>query len=86
MNDADRSPDVRLIELTAIGPVPFAGALLADLGADVVRVDRIPAAGDGTRTAAALRLLQPQQALDRAGPEARDGGAAVLQMVATPTR
>ncbi len=31
---------VRLVELTAIGPVPFAGALLADLGADVVRIDR----------------------------------------------
>jgi alpha-methylacyl-CoA racemase len=35
----------RILELAAIGPVPFAGALLADLGADVVRVDRLPAAG-----------------------------------------
>ena len=34
----------RVLELTAIGPVPFAGALLADMGADVVRVDRMPAA------------------------------------------
>lgn len=32
----------RIIELGAIGPTPFAGALLADLGADVVRIDRIP--------------------------------------------
>jgi alpha-methylacyl-CoA racemase len=32
----------RVLELTAIGPVPFAGALLADMGADVVRVDRLP--------------------------------------------
>ena len=31
----------RILELAAIGPVPFAGALLADLGADVVRVDRV---------------------------------------------
>jgi alpha-methylacyl-CoA racemase len=36
---------IRVIELTAIGPVPFAGALLADLGADVVRIDRKPSAG-----------------------------------------
>ena len=36
---------VRIVELAAIGPAPFAGALLADLGADVVRVDRIPASG-----------------------------------------
>src|SRR5438552_18389944 len=34
-----------VLELTAIGPVPFAGALLADLGADVVRVDRLPVPG-----------------------------------------
>ncbi len=32
---------VRVIELGAIGPAPFAGALLADLGADVVRIDRV---------------------------------------------
>lgn len=36
---------VRVLELAAIGPAPFAGALLADLGADVVRVDRIPGPG-----------------------------------------
>jgi alpha-methylacyl-CoA racemase len=36
---------VRILELAAIGPAPFAGALLADLGADVVRVDRLPQAG-----------------------------------------
>jgi alpha-methylacyl-CoA racemase len=30
----------RVIELAGIGPAPFAGALLADLGADVVRIDR----------------------------------------------
>ncbi|HEX3956878.1 MAG TPA: CaiB/BaiF CoA-transferase family protein [Trebonia sp.] len=31
---------VRIVELAGIGPVPLAGMLLADLGADVVRVDR----------------------------------------------
>src|SRR5687768_11994170 len=31
---------VRVVELAGIGPVPFAGMVLADLGADVVRVDR----------------------------------------------
>ncbi|HWW52528.1 MAG TPA: CaiB/BaiF CoA-transferase family protein [Acidimicrobiales bacterium] len=31
---------VKVIELAGIGPVPFTGMLLADLGADVVRVDR----------------------------------------------
>jgi alpha-methylacyl-CoA racemase len=32
---------VRVLELPAIGPVPFLGMLLADLGAEVVRVDKI---------------------------------------------
>jgi len=35
----------RVVELAGIGPAPFAAMLLADLGADVVRVDRMPGAG-----------------------------------------
>jgi alpha-methylacyl-CoA racemase len=31
---------VRVVEMAALGPVPFAGMLLSDLGADVIRVDR----------------------------------------------
>jgi alpha-methylacyl-CoA racemase len=31
---------LRVLELAGIGPAPFAGMLLADLGADVVRLDR----------------------------------------------
>ena len=31
---------VRVVELAGIGPAPFAGMLLADLGAEVLRVDR----------------------------------------------
>jgi alpha-methylacyl-CoA racemase len=36
---------VRVIELPAIGPVPFLGMLLADHGAEVVRVDKLPGQG-----------------------------------------
>jgi alpha-methylacyl-CoA racemase len=35
---------VRVLELPALGPVPFLGMLLADLGAEVIRVDRLPGA------------------------------------------
>ncbi|MFO7777449.1 MAG: CaiB/BaiF CoA-transferase family protein [Nitriliruptoraceae bacterium] len=35
---------VRVIELAAIGPAPYGVMLLADLGAEVVRVDRVAAA------------------------------------------
>src|SRR5690554_724040 len=31
---------VRILEFGSIGPVPFCGALLADMGADVIRIDR----------------------------------------------
>ena len=31
---------VKVLEMAGIGPGPFCGMLLADLGADVVRVDR----------------------------------------------
>lgn len=31
---------VRIVELAGLGPVPFAGMLLADMGADVVRIER----------------------------------------------
>ena len=49
---------VQVVELAAIGPVPFCGGLLADMGADVIRIDRpspspnpLPESltGDGTR-------------------------------------
>jgi alpha-methylacyl-CoA racemase len=44
---------VRIIELAGLGPAPFAAMLLADLGADVIRVDRVGLGrGDAqTRTA-----------------------------------
>jgi alpha-methylacyl-CoA racemase len=40
-----------VLELPALGPAPFAGMLLADLGADVVRVDRCPAVDVAPETA-----------------------------------
>ncbi|MFF2486166.1 CaiB/BaiF CoA transferase family protein [Microbacterium sp. NPDC058062] len=51
MGEASRSGPLegtRVIELMGIGPVPHAGMLLADMGADVLRIDR-PAAPTGPR-------------------------------------
>jgi alpha-methylacyl-CoA racemase len=42
---------VRVLEFEAIGPAPFAGMLLADMGADVVVVDRAAAADLGLKRA-----------------------------------
>lgn len=38
---------VRVVEVGGIGPTPFAGMMLADMGADVIRLDRAPGAGFG---------------------------------------
>ena len=40
---------LRVVELTGLGPVPFCAMVLADLGADVLRIERtgIPAATAG---------------------------------------
>ncbi|WP_069812337.1 CaiB/BaiF CoA transferase family protein [Streptomyces sp. TP-A0874] len=45
---------VRVVELAGIGPAPFAAMLLADLGADVVRVDRPGGSGLGVDPAVDL--------------------------------
>jgi alpha-methylacyl-CoA racemase len=37
---------IRVVEFAGIGPVPFAGMLLSDLGAEVVRIDRVGAKND----------------------------------------
>ncbi|MDR8394717.1 CoA transferase [Paraburkholderia sp. USG1] len=37
---------ITVIELAGIGPAPFAGMMLADMGARVIRVDRIPSGGN----------------------------------------
>ena len=36
---------VRIVEIASIGPGPFAAMLLADLGADVIRIDRLAGGG-----------------------------------------
>ena len=49
MNTGRQGPlaGLRVVEMAGIGPGPFCGMLLADLGADVVVVDRVQAGADG---------------------------------------
>ncbi|MFD2767026.1 CaiB/BaiF CoA transferase family protein [Micromonospora eburnea] len=47
MSDHGPLTGVRVIELAGIGPGPFAAMMLADLGAEVVRVDRTAPGGFG---------------------------------------
>jgi alpha-methylacyl-CoA racemase len=61
----------RVVELAGLGPGPFAGMMLADLGAEVVRVDR--PAGGGPRAADKTDVLgrgKKSVVLDLKRPEA----------------
>jgi alpha-methylacyl-CoA racemase len=53
---------VRVVELPNIGPLQFAGMLLADLGADVLRLDRAEHVALGTNVAG---FVSPYSVIDR---------------------
>lgn len=61
---------IRVVEFAGIGPGPFAGMMLADHGAEVIRIDR-GARGDGIGIAAKDPLLRSRKsiALDLKKPE-----------------
>ena len=47
---------IRVIEMEAIGPVPWAGMMLADMGADVLRIDRPTPSDTGVQRDARFEL------------------------------
>ncbi|MFH9268400.1 CaiB/BaiF CoA transferase family protein [Streptomyces sp. NPDC017546] len=70
---------VRVVELAGIGPGPFAAMLLADLGADVVRVDRPGTAGLGIDPASDLTNRNKRSVL--LDLKSDEGPARVLDLV-----
>ncbi len=72
---------LKVLELAAIGPAPFCGMMLADFGADVVRIER-PVAKRGLTTELGRDVLNRGKrsiAVDLKNPE---GVAIALEMVA----
>ena len=47
--------DIKVIEMAGIGPAPFCGMILADMGAEVISVERINAVGRGSNSDIASR-------------------------------
>jgi alpha-methylacyl-CoA racemase len=62
---------IRIVMMGGFGPSPFCGMLLGDLGADVVRVDRVAEVDRGRPIDAALRRSQRSIALDMKSPGGR---------------
>ncbi|KQU52320.1 hypothetical protein ASG84_25030 [Rhodococcus sp. Leaf278] len=89
MNSTDQTPGpldgLRVLELAGIGPVPFAGMLLADMGADVIRLDRVgrgahPADVDELRHTSINLRGKRSLSVDVTKPDGRD---IVLRMIET---
>ena len=72
---------LRIVEMAGLGPAPYAAMLLADLGAEVIRVDRADraAAGDPNARVKLLNRGRRSIALDLKRPEAPE---LVLRLVA----
>ncbi|WP_415953506.1 CaiB/BaiF CoA transferase family protein [Streptomyces sp. KLOTTS4A1] len=70
---------VRVVELAGIGPGPFAAMLLADLGADVVRVDRPGGAGIGIQAEYDITNRNKRSVI--VDLKSRQGAACVLDLV-----
>ena len=68
----------RVIELAGIGPGPFCGMMLSDMGAEVIRVDRVGSAGRRPRDV--LARNRRSIAVDLKQPQ---GVELILQMVET---
>lgn len=71
---------LRLVELDAIGPVPLAAMVLADMGADVVRIARAPKTGQTWEDTggAVLHRNRPHVHLDLKEPSQRDQALALI--------
>ncbi len=73
---------LRVVELAGIGPGPMACMMLADMGADVIKVDRLTDAGLGIAMPAKYQVLhrsRPSIAVDLKSP---DGIAVVKRLIA----
>jgi alpha-methylacyl-CoA racemase len=77
---------VRVVEFAGLGPTPFCGMLLSDLGADVVRIDRPqplrPPAAPGTLAGYVTRALgrgRRSVAIDLKQPTGRELAATLVE-------
>ena len=73
---------IKVVEFEGIGPGPFAGMLLADMGADVLRIDRPGAADLGVNRARNVELMNRGKRSVTLDMKAKGGVEAALELVA----
>ena len=71
---------IRVIELQGIGPGPFCGMMLADMGAEIIRIDRSASVGKKAATADVLARGRKSIGVDLKNP---DGVETVLKLIET---
>ena len=69
---------VRVVELQGIGPGPFCGMMLADMGAEIIRIDRAASAGQKANKTDFLARGRKSIAVDLKNPE---GVETVLRLI-----
>ena len=73
---------IRVIEFEAIGPGPFAGMLLADMGADVLLVDRPGESGLGLKRERWMDVMMRGKRSVTLDLKSKDGARGALELVA----
>jgi len=73
---------IKVLELEAIGPGPFCGMVLADLGADVLLLDRPSDPGLGTGAGRGVDIMMRGKRSVTLDLKSKDGVAAALELAA----
>jgi alpha-methylacyl-CoA racemase len=71
----------RIVEMAGIGPAPFCGMLLADMGADVLRVDRLAGADLGISIPPRFDLLNRNKRSVAVDLKSSEGRQTVLRLI-----
>ena len=70
-----------IIEIAGIGPGPFAAMMLADMGANVIRVDRMAPAGLGITRSSRQNVLNRGRRSIAVDLKSKDGVETVLKLI-----
>ncbi len=72
---------IRIVEMAGIGPAPFCGMLLADMGAEILRVDRLTGAELGMPLPPRFDLLNRNKHSVAVDLKSSEGREAVLRLI-----